>query len=182
MAVVGREEEGGGTMGTQTADITGPHVVDVVGESFYQETIEKICGGRTEEGVDHECIATLRRNPNNPHDPNAIEVHIGGKQVGHTAKEMTSKLQDFLRQCDEQGIEASCGARVMGGWDRGGGDRGHFGVQLHLRDITSASPDEVLALERKPAGGSIKGWWQRRSKRQKWAIGIGVVVFILPIL
>ena len=43
----------------------GSYRVEVVGESHYQEALEAICGGRTEEGARQECTATLVPEPTN---------------------------------------------------------------------------------------------------------------------
>src|SRR3954447_2855771 len=38
----------------------------------------------------------LRRDPQNPHDPNAIAVHAGGEQVGWVPRELASELAPRL--------------------------------------------------------------------------------------
>lgn len=104
--------------------------IDVVGESNYQEELEEIAGGRRRHGVDLEITARLRPEDENPHDPQAVAVEIDGRKVGYLSR---ADARLFRRQAGEL-ITAEarilCRGRIRGGWDRGPGDRGHFGVRL----------------------------------------------------
>jgi hypothetical protein len=52
---------------TVAANLAGPGTFefDIVGESHYQEALEAICGGRTEESAEHltEAVLVLEGNP-----------------------------------------------------------------------------------------------------------------------
>ena len=111
----------------------GTYLLDIVGESNYQSALEKICGGRTYEG--HELIieAVLVPEDDNPYDKNAIRVDISGKTVGHLSRENAIQYRIKLEQAGYSGIMAKCSAMITGGWDRGRGDKGHFGVKLDLQ-------------------------------------------------
>ena len=57
------------------ADITngpGTFPIDAVGESHYQDALSKICGGKSEDGHEHECVARLVLEDENPHDDQAV--------------------------------------------------------------------------------------------------------------
>jgi hypothetical protein len=113
--------------------LPGGHRVPVVGESYYQDNLARLCGGRTKEGHSYECVAILRPEPTNPYDPNAVAVCIDGLQIGHLSREAAkafAPVADVL-----VGRLAACSAVVRGGWDRGGGDEGAFGVVLDLGGI-----------------------------------------------
>ncbi|SEH16317.1 HIRAN domain-containing protein [Thermoleophilum album] len=107
--------------------------VEVVGESRYQEALEAIAGGRTEEGADLETVALLVPEPTNRYDPNAVQVMIDGKVVGYLSRENAEVLQPRILEMVRRTRRAvACRARVVGGWNRGRGDRGHFGVRLYV--------------------------------------------------
>jgi HIRAN domain len=59
----------------------------VVGESYYGLEIERIAGDRLSRGEDVVFTATLRREPDNEYNPNAVAV-IGrcGKKIGHLSR------------------------------------------------------------------------------------------------
>ena len=98
--------------------------LDVVGESHYQRELEEISGGRTEDGVDLSVNAELVPQDDNPHDQNAVAVQVNGTIVGFLPREQAAAYR-----CAGRGREKH-GARIVGGWDRGSDDRGHFGVRL----------------------------------------------------
>lgn len=93
--------------------------VDVVGMTFLDDYPENVLALWREEQKNpfdnHDRQATLRRNPANPHDPNAIEVHIGGEMFGHLPRDVAA---DFAPALD-QGVEVKVTA-----WTRV--DQGHM--------------------------------------------------------
>jgi hypothetical protein len=102
----------------------------VVGESHYQSELAKIAGGITDEGVHQECAALLRLEPTNKYDPHAVEVLIAGMRVGYIP---ASQAPEICALFNSVGIfQAGCEAVIQGGWDRGGGDAGAFGVRLNI--------------------------------------------------
>jgi hypothetical protein len=125
----------GGTKKPETiANLPGPgtYSLDIVGESKYQSTLEKICGGRTEEGHEKIVQATLIHEDDNPYDNKAIRVDIDGMTVGYLSRENAREYRTRLKEAGHPGITATCSAIIVGGWDRGARDRGHFGVKLDL--------------------------------------------------
>lgn len=107
--------------------------VDAVGESRYQDALEAIAGGRTEEGANLETVALLVPEPTTRYDRNAVQVLIDGRLVGYLSRENAEILQPRILEMVRRTRQAvACRALVVGGWDRGGGDRGHFGVRLYL--------------------------------------------------
>jgi hypothetical protein len=110
----------------------GTYSIEVVGESYYQDALEAICGGRTEDGAHLVVEAVLVHEDSNPYDNQAIRVYIHGYTVGYLSRENARQYRRRLRQARHPGITASCSARIVGGWDRGPEDRGYFGVLLDL--------------------------------------------------
>jgi hypothetical protein len=107
--------------------VNAPFAIPVVGESHYQDTIEEVCGGRTPEGADRECEAELIPEDDNRYDANAVRVEIDGRTVGYLAR---PDAVDYRRLHRRRLMR--CPAVIRGGWDRGVGDRGSFGVCLDL--------------------------------------------------
>ena len=119
----------------QIADLKngpGTYSVDVVGESHYQEALEDICGGRTEEGHRLEVDAFLVPEDDNPHDPKAVCIYIQDQPVGHLDRETAQGFRKQLEVAGLTGVAMKCSAIIVGGWDRGGDDQGFFGVKIDL--------------------------------------------------
>jgi hypothetical protein len=102
----------------------------VVGESHYQSDLAKIAGGITDEGVHQECAALLRLEPTNQYDPNAVEVLISGMRVGYIPAVQAPEMCALFHSVGISEVE--CKAVIQGGWDRGEGDTGEFGVRLNI--------------------------------------------------
>lgn len=113
------------------ADDEDPFAFDIVGERAYQESLEAVCGGRCEDGVEHDCVAVLWPDPENPHDPNAVKVQIDGRTVGYLTRDDALTFRETMAR---YGVDtpASCDALVVGGWDGGARGSGAFGVKLDL--------------------------------------------------
>jgi hypothetical protein len=106
--------------------------VRVVGESEYQESLSKIAGGRNEYGVHHKCFALLAPDDSNPHEPNTVRIVIDGRTVGYFPAPTSGELRKALSSLGAEGKPVYCRAKIVGGWDRGNGDIGYFGVKLNL--------------------------------------------------
>lgn len=78
--------------------------------------------------------ATLRRDPNNEYDANAIRVEIGGNLVGHLEKEAAHRMAPIL---DALGCtECRIAGIIRGGYI----DRPHVGVMLWATKRLSDAP------------------------------------------
>ncbi len=81
----------------------------------------------------------LIRDPQNPHDPNAVKVEVDGQLVGFIAKEMASSLGPFM---DSVG----CPRFGVAGVIRGGSDRAPtFGV--HIWPARRITPGPGILIE-----------------------------------
>ena len=110
----------------------GMFACEVVGESHYQDAIEFVAGGRKPEPARMKVTANLVCEHDNPHDKNAVRVDICGRTVGYLDR---ATAKSYRAQIEQQGVgrlTLSADALIVGGWDRGNGDRGHFGVKLDL--------------------------------------------------
>ena len=108
----------------------GSFDVEVVGESHYQTALESICGPRTRDSTSKHVEAVLVLDDSNKYDPKAVRVEINGKIVGHLSREDAQTYRDKLDAMKRPGARATCAAHIVGGWDRGSGDRGSYGVYL----------------------------------------------------
>lgn len=116
--------------GATMASFTRP--IEVVGESNYQSALLAAAGGKTADGPARtEHLALLVPEPSNPYDKNAVRVEIGGRLVGYLSRAVARELSADLRRI---GTPLACHARITGGWNRGGGDTGSFGVVLLDKD------------------------------------------------
>lgn len=112
---------------------TGKYKVDVVGESFYRKNFVTLCGEKTITGVKVKVIAQLTLEDHNPYDKRAVSVWIQGLQVGHLSRDCARALRRRVRYGSLSEHETfDCAALICGGWDRGDGDVGEFGVRLDL--------------------------------------------------
>ena len=110
----------------------GTFQIEVVGESHYQRTLESICGGRSEDGANKIAQATVILEDDNPHDNRAVRVDIDGQTVGYLPRESARVYRRKLKEAGYPRLTGTCSAVIRGGWDRGGDDRGYFGVWLDL--------------------------------------------------
>jgi hypothetical protein len=113
--------------------------VGVVGESHYQDALTAIVGGKRPDSVSVETHAMLVPEPDNPYDPNAVAVYVADRKVGHLPRPAAQAYGPVGRRLAEQQQIGTCRAVIVGGWDRGDGDTGHFGVTLDL-----ARPEDLL--------------------------------------
>jgi HIRAN domain len=119
--------------------LSGGLEVGVVGESHYQDVLTAIVGGKRPESVRLPTQATIVPKPDNPYDPNAVAVYIAGQKVGHLPRPAAQAFAPVGRRLAEQQQVGACSAIITGGWDRGDGDTGHFGVTLDL-----AHPNQLM--------------------------------------
>lgn len=105
---------------------------DIVGESRYQANLARIAGPKTEDGHDHDCMALLVPEPENPHDANAIRVDINGLTVGYISRDLAKGMARIFRKSTVVGA-ISADAKIVGGWYRPrNGSEGSYGVKLDI--------------------------------------------------
>lgn len=115
--------------------------VSAVGESYYEQSFIRICGPRCADGYHLAVVAELRPEPTNPYDANAIAVHVHGLPVGHLSREHAIDARPVVDKTISTHGFAACDAIIRGGWDRGHGDVGNFGIQLKCSLFPSPFPE-----------------------------------------
>lgn len=108
--------------------IAGENQVSVVGESFHQDELLSIAGGRRRfGGVELEAMAELV-----PVEGDGIEVWVDNRAVGFLFHDDAVRYGDVVAEAIQRHGAATSRASIRGGWDRGGDDVGLFGVTLLL--------------------------------------------------
>jgi hypothetical protein len=113
-------------------DIEGPgtFAVDVVGESQYQDVLEA--------AASHGDIvrATLILEDSNPHDDQAVAVHIDGRRAGYLSRANARLYRADLASAGEPRLTVRCKAKIVGGFETSRGERAHFGLKLDLPKLS----------------------------------------------
>jgi hypothetical protein len=113
--------------------LAGEVTVEVVGEAAHQQELLDLTGGsRRFGGVDVRTVARLVPEPDNPADRYALEVVIGGRSIGWLRRDAARRYHALVQQALADDGAATCEAAIRGGWDRGAGDVGRFGVVVFL--------------------------------------------------
>jgi HIRAN domain len=109
----------------------GDTPLEVVGESYYQDALWTIVGGRCRDPVRYDTYAVLDAEADNPHDANAIRVLIDGLHVGHLSRSDAAAYRaGLVRLASETPTgKVAVRARIIGGGERGDGI-GFLGVSL----------------------------------------------------
>lgn len=113
--------------------------LDVVGESHRQDALDRVCGGKCEEGHKLEVTAQLCFVEDNEWDANAVGVFIDGQLVGYIPRDQAPKVRAGIIAINQEERPVLCSAKVVGGWDRGRGDEGSYGVKLSIASPIRAS-------------------------------------------
>lgn len=109
----------------------GRHDLEVVGESFYQDSLWQLVGRRTTDRVRLTIDAVLLAEHDNPHDANAVSVWIEGAKVGHLSRADAAAYRAGLLALElEHGAPIALVGVVVGGGIRADGP-GMLGVWLH---------------------------------------------------
>jgi hypothetical protein len=109
--------------------VDGPVELEIVGESYRQETLAEIAGPKDWEGKWHHVGVTLRCDPRNEYDQNAVRVEVMGQLVGYVARSTAEHLSPAVQRLAGGALEAN--GLIVGGWKRPG-DEGHFGIRVWI--------------------------------------------------
>lgn len=118
-------------------NMSGAFEVIVVGVSFYQKALEKICGGRREEGIEGLVQAEIIPYDDNPEDAHAVRIEIEDKLVGYLSRKQALIWRSKMISDGFSGA-VTCPAKIA--WDRNFDKAGSYGVWL---DIDLTLPDST---------------------------------------
>src|SRR3954463_15115433 len=80
--------------------------LNVVGESYRQDALATISGAKAAEGKHFMVGATLRCEPTNEYDANAVRVEVMGQHVGYLAREQAAIMCPSLQRVCGGALEA----------------------------------------------------------------------------
>jgi hypothetical protein len=164
------------------SDESGSYTTQVVGESFYQINLDKICRGKTEEGQTKKIKAILYCDDSNEHDINAVRIDIDGLTVGHLSRADAISHRNTLIEQNVPKIPVRCSGLICGGWSRERGrDTGSYGVTLDLPTVNQTlgaeksneseftfsvvQPSMTARLNLEDIGDSVKLWSPRDTQK-----------------
>ncbi len=115
----------------------GGFKLQVVGESHYQDALEKICGPRDTAvddgyglGVFVDVPARLVLDDSNPYDQNAVRVEVRDQHVGFLSRGDAKAYRQFLQQQGNPTAVGVCPAQIRGGFPMREGGRAPYGISL----------------------------------------------------
>lgn len=100
--------------------LEGHELINVAGESHYQEALRELCPRTGAEEVRCEALAALVPEPDNPHDPNAVIVQIEGRLVGYLPRAVAESYGSLLAVYARRRTRATCRAVIAGRAPQGG--------------------------------------------------------------
>lgn len=153
--ILGRTPAPGSARKLNAATVHAGGLLGIVGESHRQDALRALSGQTTDaspyrdelvdfaaEVADDEperrwFRAVLLREPDNPHDPEAIAVHAqGGGLLGYLKREDARRYAQVFQSLDKRGFTAAaCPAMLMGD-----GGAKSYGVVLAI-----SAPEYVLS-------------------------------------
>lgn len=126
-------------------NISGPDLVEVVGESFYREALRRVSAVTSAEtGAVGRHVAALVPDPSNPYDHNAIKVVIDGEHVGHIPRELAALIATSVSTLVREHDGVTAAAQITGA------GRGVV-LELDLRVLGVTTADEDDLVEDSPA-------------------------------
>lgn len=120
------------TMVGEFSKYAGTYVWDIVGEAHYQDALSEMCGGPNETGHEKQVWALVVLETGNPHDENAVAIHIDTGLVGYLPRVFAKNYRAALERMKLGSYAMRVPAIVVGGWRRGRDDVGDFGLKLDL--------------------------------------------------
>ena len=103
--------------------------IEIHGESFRQAELEALAGPKGPGGKHVLEGVTLRCEPDNPHDQNAVRVEVMGQLVGYVAREQAGVVSRGMQQACGGALEER--GLIVGGW-RDDRSEGSYGIRVWL--------------------------------------------------
>ncbi len=107
------------------------HECDIVGESYYQDSIKSLAGPNGEYVRNKKYQAFLMLEDDNPHDSQAVRVDIEGMTVGYLGRDDARSFRCKLSAKKLDGQMTACKAWITGGRGPNGGKRS-YGICLGI--------------------------------------------------
>jgi hypothetical protein len=88
---------------------------EVVAESRYNNTVQKLAGAHGERGADTRLLAVLAVDQNNPYDDKPVAVFIEGDMVGYLSPRDAQAFRALQARKEISNRAISCDAAIRGG-------------------------------------------------------------------
>jgi RNA polymerase-binding transcription factor DksA len=125
--------------------------LEVVGEAYHEADLDRVFHAGPAAQSD-DVVATLRRDPTNVHDPNAVEVLIQGRLGGYIPRDLAGPWSAYLAGLESPDRVIQCNARV---WRRHGEGYAHGLYYINLR-IPNAPGEYLEAAEARQRRATAK--------------------------
>jgi hypothetical protein len=111
------------------AEAADPDLVEleVVGESHRQRELEALAGPKKADGKQVLVGVTLRCEPDNEYDCNAVRVEVMGQLLGYVARDHAAVLSPAMQDGCAGTLEVR--GLIVGGW-RDSQSEGHYGIRV----------------------------------------------------
>ncbi|MFT3728182.1 MAG: hypothetical protein QM759_10195 [Terricaulis sp.] len=109
----------------------GAFAVSVVGVAQYQRVLERAA----EAGSIVEAV--LLREDDNPHDAEAIAVHVNGARAGYLSRADARRFRADLAAAGDATLSVRVKAKIVGGFETESGERAHLGLKLDLPKLSA---------------------------------------------
>ena len=117
--------------GTFPIKYSGEPEYDIVGESHWQPTIQRIVGGKYDLGVYWNVVAQLCFVEDNAHDQNAVGVFIDSQIVGYIPSGDAARVRQEIKTANPDELPVICKAMIRGGF-MDGTERAPYGIKIGL--------------------------------------------------
>jgi RNA polymerase-binding transcription factor DksA len=129
-------------------DVPSGSQFDIAGTHYHVDELVRIFPDAGDEPITTDAVAELVREPNNPHDPNAVAVLIQRRLVGYIPAELAPAWSRYLAALETRGLRARAAAAVWRHWNRREYERPLFYVGLAAREEADyPMPEEIAAQE-----------------------------------
>ena len=120
---------------------SGMFPVQVVGESYYRDSIFHIAQNEAGKTAMAFCTARLVPEDSNPHDPNAVGIYIGDAKVGHLSRQAAIEFRSALSRLESR-AETTCDAAITKGLVADG-EAYEYSIELDL-ELEGGVPQLVV--------------------------------------
>lgn len=107
-------------------------LLEVVGESNYQNNIKKLIIKHDNTGINQECIATLIPESDNKYDKNAVRIDVDGLTVGYLSRNDAILFRELLKTNNLENQVTTCNATINGGFAMNNNKKASYGIFLKI--------------------------------------------------
>lgn len=107
-------------------------LLEVVGESNYQNNIKKLITKHDNTGINQECIAILIPENDNKYDKNAVRIDVDELTVGYLSRNDAIIFRELLKANNLENQITICNATINGGFVMDNNKKASYGIFLKI--------------------------------------------------